>query len=145
MENIIYAGFWKRFAALIIDSILLSVVGFVVSFIAGFIFAMSYPMESSGEAVLSVLTSIIGLALNWVYFAAMESSKMQATLGKLALGIQVADLNGNRISFARATGRYFAKILSGLILGIGYLMAAFTKRKQALHDIIAECLVINRK
>lgn len=145
MENLIYAGFWKRFAALIIDSILLSVVSFVIGFIVGFVFAVGYSAELGREAILSVVSSIVSLAINWVYFAAMESSKMQATLGKLALGIQVTDLNGNRISFGRATGRYFAKILSGLILGIGYLMAGFTKRKQALHDIISECLVINKK
>lgn len=72
----------------------------------------------------------------------MESSAKQATLGKMALGIVVTDLEGARIGFGRATGRYFAKILSGLILGIGFLMAAFTERKQGLHDIIAGTLVV---
>ncbi len=78
----------------------------------------------------------------WLYFALMESSPRQATLGKQALGIMVTDLAGQRISFARATGRFFAKILSGLILWIGYVMAAFTERKQALHDLLASCLVV---
>jgi uncharacterized RDD family membrane protein YckC len=79
-----------------------------------------------------------------LYYSLMESSPWQATLGKRALGLQVTDLHGNRISFGRATGRYFAKIVSGLTLSIGYLMAGFTRRKQALHDIISECLVIRR-
>jgi uncharacterized RDD family membrane protein YckC len=72
----------------------------------------------------------------------MESSSKQATLGKLALGIVVTDLNGNRISFGRATGRYFGKIVSGMIFAIGYIMAGFTEKKQALHDMIASCLVV---
>lgn len=78
----------------------------------------------------------------WLYHALMESSAKQATLGRMALGIRVTDLNGNRIGFGRATGRYFAKILSALILGIGFLMAAFTAKKQALHDIPAGTLVV---
>jgi uncharacterized RDD family membrane protein YckC len=72
----------------------------------------------------------------------MESSKHQGTVGKLILKIKVTDTSGNRISFARATGRYFGKILSGMILLIGYIMAGFTERKQALHDILAGCYVI---
>jgi uncharacterized RDD family membrane protein YckC len=72
----------------------------------------------------------------------MESSARGATLGKMALGLRVVDLNGDRIGFGRATGRYFGKIVSGLILGIGYFMAAFTQQKQALHDIMAGCLII---
>jgi uncharacterized RDD family membrane protein YckC len=72
----------------------------------------------------------------------MESSAKQATVGKMALGIIVTDLDGRRIGFGRATGRYFAKILSALTLGIGFLMAGFTERKQALHDMVASCLVI---
>jgi uncharacterized RDD family membrane protein YckC len=74
----------------------------------------------------------------------MESSVKQGTVGKMILGIKVTTINGGRISFARATGRFFAKILSSLFLFIGYIMAAFTQRKQALHDIIAETLVIER-
>jgi uncharacterized RDD family membrane protein YckC len=87
--------------------------------------------------------SILVVAVaGWLYFAMMESSNKMATLGKMAIGIKVTDLNGNRISFGRATGRYFAKILSGMILMIGYIMAGFTEKKQALHDMIASCLVV---
>ena len=74
----------------------------------------------------------------------MLSSEKQATVGKMVLGIVVTDINGGPISFARATGRHFAKWLSALILGIGFLMAAFTEKKQALHDMIADTLVVNR-
>jgi uncharacterized RDD family membrane protein YckC len=76
-----------------------------------------------------------------LYFAIMESSSIQATVGKLAVGVVVTDLNGERISFLRATGRYFAKILSAMILMIGYIMVGFTERKQGLHDMIASTLV----
>jgi uncharacterized RDD family membrane protein YckC len=71
----------------------------------------------------------------------MESSSYQATLGKMVCGMKVTDLSGNRISFERATGRHFAKYLSGLILCIGYIMVGFTERKQGLHDLLAGTLV----
>jgi uncharacterized RDD family membrane protein YckC len=73
----------------------------------------------------------------------MESSSRQATVGKIALGLRVTDLNGERITFLRATGRYFGKIISGMILYIGFIMAAFTEKRQALHDLMAECLVVS--
>ncbi len=83
-------------------------------------------------------------AIGWLYFALMESSKNQGTLGKMALGLKVTDMDGNKISFGRATGRYFSKILSGMILMIGYIIAGFTDKKQALHDMIASCLVLRK-
>jgi len=88
---------------------------------------------------------MIALLLQWLYYAYLESGEKQATWGKQALGIYVTDLTGNRITFGRASGRFFAKIVSGLIpLGIGFIMAGFTDRKQALHDMIASCLVLRR-
>jgi uncharacterized RDD family membrane protein YckC len=87
---------------------------------------------------------MLALMLSWVYYASLESSAWQATLGKKILGLKVTDLAGNRITFGRASGRFFAKILSGMILGIGFLMAGFTERKQALHDILAGCLVLRQ-
>ena len=87
---------------------------------------------------------IFGIVIDWLYYSLMESSLNQATLGKMALGLKVTDLNGNRISFGRATGRYFGHYLSALILGIGYLMIAFSEKKQGLHDMIAETLVVKR-
>ena len=71
-----------------------------------------------------------------------QRSPWQATLGKKAIGIQVTDLDGERISLARALGRYFAKILSGLILYVGFFMAGWTRRKQGLHDMVAGTLVV---
>jgi uncharacterized RDD family membrane protein YckC len=122
-----YAGFWNRFIALLIDSIILAIISAIINFIFN-----------------EWLASTIGIFLGWLYFAGMESSERQATIGKSAMGIYVTGLNGERISFLRATGRYFAKILSALIFFIGYIMAAFTARKQALHDILASTLVYKR-
>jgi len=85
------------------------------------------------------------MVLQWLYFALMESSKTQGTVGKLVLKIKVTDYEGNRISFARATGRYFGKILSGMIMMIGYIMAGLTERKQALHDMLASCYVMKEE
>jgi uncharacterized RDD family membrane protein YckC len=126
----IYAGFWKRAVAIIIDTIILSVA------LAPFSLLMGWHYFILSSWAISVI-------LNWLYFSLFESGGWMATPGKRLLGIKVTNLSGHRITFGKATGRYFAKILSALILCIGYLMAAFTKRKQALHDIIADTLVIN--
>ena len=85
---------------------------------------------------------LLSIVISWLYFALMESSNKQATVGKIALNLRVTDMAGNRVSFARATGRYFGKYLSGMIFLIGFLMAAFTSKKQALHDVLADTLVI---
>jgi uncharacterized RDD family membrane protein YckC len=86
--------------------------------------------------------SIASLMMNWLYYALFESSSKQATLGKMVCKLVVTDERGSRIGFGRATGRYFGKIISGLILCIGYMMAGWTERKQALHDTMAGTLVI---
>lgn len=150
-----YAGFWWRFLAYIIDSIIISFVSwiFILPIFAIFgisMFSMSqsgYDMDNPalflGPLFMAIIPmAIIGTAAQWLYFSLMESSKHQGTVGKLLFRIKVTDTNGNRISFANATGRYFAKIISGMILMIGYIMAGFTDRKQALHDLIASCYVI---
>ncbi len=90
--------------------------------------------------ILLILGSVL---INWLYYALMESSRQQATLGKMAMNIKVTDIDGKRISFGRATGRHFAKFISDIIINIGYIFAAFTDKKQALHDLITDCLVIN--
>lgn len=125
-----YAGFWNRFVAIVIDSVLLAIVGIITNIL--------FNENAAG---------FVGFLVGWLYFAGLESSARQATIGKSAMGLVVTDTNGNRISFLRATGRYcryFGKILSALILLIGYIMAAFTARKQALHDILASTLVLKR-
>jgi len=81
--------------------------------------------------------------VQWLYFAGMESSTRQATFGKAAMSLRVTDGNGQPLTFGHATGRFFAKIVSGMIpLAIGYIMAGFTAKKQALHDMIASTLVL---
>lgn len=97
-------------------------------------------------AVLFFLALIFAaVAASWLYYAFLESSAHQATLGKMALGLVVTDMQGRRVTFGRASGRFFAKIITGLIpFWIGYIMAGFTDRKQALHDMIASCLVLRR-
>lgn len=153
-----YAGFWLRFVAYLIDDILLSIIGFVISlpFIGTIVFsgiALS-EMEKCEERTFFGIAGIVGVvfllivtitAVSWLYFALMESSKQQATLGKLALGLKVTDMNGEKISFGRATGRFFGKIISGMIFMIGYILAGLTEKKQALHDMMASCLVIREK
>jgi uncharacterized RDD family membrane protein YckC len=129
-----YAGFWRRFAAYIIDSILISVVFWLAVLILGGI-------ADDGGLIVAYILGTIGA---FVYYAGMESSSNQATVGKIALGIQVTDLQGNRVSFGKALGRNLAKILSALILYIGFIMAAFTAKKQALHDMIAGTLVVKK-
>jgi len=100
---------------------------------------------TSGSAVAGLGVTIFLVPIlvgeGWLYFAILEST-FQATLGKRALGLKVTGIDGEPISFGRASLRYFGKILSAAILSIGFLMAAFTKKKQALHDILASCLVI---
>jgi len=121
-----YAGFWTRFLALIIDAIIISVASGIVA---------------AGTMGAGVVVTFFG---PWLYEAFMLSSEWQATVGKRAMSIVVTGIDGKRISFARATGRHFAKYISAFILGIGFIMAAFTAKKQAMHDMIAETLVVNR-
>jgi uncharacterized RDD family membrane protein YckC len=158
-QQFYYAGFWKRFVAYIIDQIIVGVASLLLlvpifALVGVSVFTMhqeelSYDSDAAIGILLALaatyLTLIAAMWLcKWLYYALMESSGQQGTLGKMALGIKVADMSGNRISFGRATGRYFAKIISSLTLTIGYMMAGFTQQKQALHDIVAGCLVINK-
>ena len=137
-----YAGFWVRFCAAFIDGIVVNIIGMIVGFIVGFIVGMTLGSTEAVQGLAGLLGGIIGIIISWLYFALMESSPKQATLEKQALGIKVTNLDGRSISFGQATGRYFAKFISTLILLIGYVMAAFTKKKQALHDIMASTLVV---
>jgi len=132
-----YAGFWKRFAARFIDGLII-LAGYFIVFMF-IVYAVGTQLSSA--AIISIY--ILSIFINWLYFAVMESSPRQATLGKMALGIKVTDLNGNKIGFGNATGRYFGKIISAIFLGIGFIMVAFTQKKQGLHDMLADCLVVN--
>ncbi len=139
LEN--YAGFWLRAAAYIIDGVVAYIIILIFFLVSGLgIMGFSGDESEVGIGILGPIGLVlIGILL---YYPLMESSKWQATLGKRAVGIIVTDLDGRRISFGKALGRFFAKFLSALILDIGFIMAGFTERKQGLHDIIAGTLVI---
>jgi len=147
--RVAYAGFWLRAVAYLIDNLLLGFVlgnlllrplmgrpGGIPADDPWFLFKNTSP-----QITALMLLFLMG---NWVYFSLCESSKWQATIGKKVLGLMVVDLQGKRLSFGRASGRFFAKILSSMTFMVGFLMAGFTKRKQALHDIVAGCLVIKK-
>ena len=121
-----YATFGQRFVAILIDFAILSV--------------------ATGSVVAATLGMgvTLGFLAPWLYEAFMMSSEWQATVGKRFMSIIVTDMDGKRLSFARATGRHFAKYISVFLLGIGFIIAAFTAKRQALHDMIAETLVVKR-
>ena len=160
MKNVHYAGFWIRLVAYLIDMIILLIVlliaGSIVAGLTGGILDVS--TEDLDLTQLNVLTedldlnqvedfarivgTILGFVIQWLYFALQFSSKKQATLGMRAVGVKVVDYNYKRISFANATGRFFGMILSGFIIYIGFIMIAFTKRKQGLHDFMCKTYII---
>jgi len=138
----IHAGFWRRCAAYTIDYFITFVASYLVGLIAGF--ALAAGQGAAGMMAAPTVGGILGLVVGWLYFALQESSAQQATLGKRALGIKVTDGNGMRIGFGRATGRFFGKLLSGLIFAIGFMLAGWTEKKQALHDMLASTLVVRK-
>jgi uncharacterized RDD family membrane protein YckC len=141
-----YAGFWRRFVASLIDGILMNIVQMIVSTVFGVSAFSGFDTEkfANGISPSLIIANILSLGIGVAYYAYFESSEKQATLGKQAMGLVVTDLNGERLSVMNAVGRYFAKIPSALILGIGYFMQPFTDKKQALHDMIAGTLVYKK-
>lgn len=147
-KSIVYAGFWFRAVAYFLDT---STLGFVLGGIVlrpillknhvGPSFQDAWKFYTGDSPQATALLLLIQLA-SWLYFAAFESSRWQATPGKKVLGLRVTDLEGKRLSFIRASGRYFGKIISWLLLGLGFVLAGFTEKKQALHDMLASCLVL---
>jgi uncharacterized RDD family membrane protein YckC len=153
-----HAGFWKRVAAYVLDAIILYIPQLIIQKAFGVDAAQAAlkqaAIDAAGNMQLVLAAQerfyaamwpaiLLSFVIGWLYFAICESSAWQGTLGKLALGIRVTDMQGRRISFPRALGRYVAKLLSFLILGIGFLMVAWTRRKQGLHDMICDTLVLN--
>jgi uncharacterized RDD family membrane protein YckC len=147
-----YAGFWRRFWSYVIDRFVLGVVFAPVGLL---VLTPLLATESAGwtdtDLPAETITAIIGAALtvaflamlgSWLYYALLQSASRQATLGQMALGIRIADLEGRRVSFGRASGRYFATVLTGLTFGLGYLLMFFTARKQTLHDLVASTVVL---
>ncbi len=157
--GVLYAGFWLRVVAAIIDGLILT-----VPFAAIFLLLMASALPSLIHAneqepltiVMTILPrllllGVIYLAGSWLYWSLMESSEWQATLGKKALGVYVTDLAGNRATFGRTSGRFFAgrgigmiPYLGGLYFLISCILAGFSEKKQALHDMIANCLVMRK-
>ncbi|WHZ07448.1 MAG: Serine/threonine protein kinase [Cytophagales bacterium] len=159
LMNATYAGFWLRFVAVIIDGILIAIVrSLLVLPILGVMgIGLAHDVQhldtEDPSSVLPIVGTIIAFAgismlistVIWVlYYTLMESSKYQATVGKLALGLIVTDESGNKLDFAKALIRNLCKIISSMIMCIGYIMAGFTEKKQGLHDIIAKTLVVKK-
>jgi uncharacterized RDD family membrane protein YckC len=160
---VVYAGFWLRFVAFIIDALILGIpMGMILfSYLAssGLLNSMASFPPVSPDRVARILGtglllrfSLLAIVIEWLYYALLESSAWQATLGKKALGLYATDLAGNRMTFGRATGRYFGMVLFRIIPLMGPLLlfpidcicAGVTEKKQALHDIMAGCLVIRK-
>jgi uncharacterized RDD family membrane protein YckC len=156
-----YAGFWLRFAALLVDRAILSAAAaFMVIPAIIIIVAIGVNLSDikqpedlllQGNLLkvsmlvgIIVVLSLFNLVIGWLYYSLMESSKYSGTVGKIAVGIKVTDMYGERITFGRASGRFFAKIISNFTFLIGYIMAGVTDKKQALHDLIANCLVVKK-
>lgn len=132
------APFASRAAALLVDVV---AVQLMVVPLVGLLLLFARSGGPSAHASGDIAAGVFLLAF-WLYFARLESSQRQATWGKRLLGIKVCDLQCQRISMARASGRFFGKLLSVLLYGIGFLIAPFTRRKQALHDLMAGTLVV---
>jgi uncharacterized RDD family membrane protein YckC len=157
LPHVEYAGFWLRFVALLIDNVVLGLgvvlVLIPLIFLTGLRTFLDdfHPNEDMSNVgiftlmVFAFLLATASLVLTWLYHALMECSEWQATLGKKALGLVVTDMAGQRIGFGRATGRHFGKMLTNMVPAfLGYIMAGFTEKKQALHDMLAGCLVFRR-
>jgi uncharacterized RDD family membrane protein YckC len=153
-----YAGFWLRVVASLIDGIIMGaamgvllVPLFLLTGMGARLNGMAQrggqpdPALVIGFFGMILVSVVVSILIQWLYHAYLESGETQATWGKQVLGVYVTDLTGNRVTFGRASGRFFAKMVTGMIpLGIGYVMAGFTERRQALHDMIASCLVLRR-
>lgn len=151
-DDVVLAGFWRRLAAWFIDSLIVTVAYYIVAFIGVMIIgvggsAMLRDADSGGMTAMFGIMAVVYLAyplISAAYFAGFESSGKQATLGKMAVGIKVADVDGRRLTLGRALLRWLAAVLNYLTLYIGYLIVAFTQRKQGLHDMVVGTLVVDR-
>jgi len=148
--EVVYAGFWKRTAAYALDSVIAGMVSGIIGAIIGAAFGAgllgSGNMAGNEGKLIAVqlIGNLIGMLIGAAYFAGFHSSSSMATLGKMAVGIKVVRSNGERVSFLRGVGRYFALFVSTLLLMIGFFMAGFTERKRALHDMLCDTLVVDK-
>lgn len=135
--EVLFAGFWRRVAAYLIDLVVVVGVQAAVS-------AVVIVVSDGDLRTIANIAPVCSL-IAWAYYALLESSPARGTLGKIALNLFVSDLRGDPISFYRASARYWLKIFSSLLLGTGWLLVAFTPRKQGLHDLLSGCLVLRRR
>jgi len=144
-SGIVYAGFWRRLAAFLADAVIIN----MVSGIIGMMFRIG-TFKGPGDAAMggsvhySGAELLLPMALAAIYFTWFHASGHMASPGKMAVGIKVVRPRGERLTFARAFGRWAGVVLSGFILTVGCLMAAFTGRKQALHDMMCDTLVVDK-
>jgi uncharacterized RDD family membrane protein YckC len=132
-----YAGFWRRMIALLIDYIALYLPTLYISYFAGYMLR-----GHLGYYKIVLVGIIISLLVAWLYWTLCESSPWQASLGKRLMGIFVTDIDGERLTFAQSGKRTICKVLSLLPFGLGFAAAAFTTKKQALHDLITDSVVV---
>ncbi|KAF1015003.1 MAG: hypothetical protein GAK31_02491 [Stenotrophomonas maltophilia] len=144
--DVVYAGFWKRVAAYLIDYVIVTVATWIIAAVVLLAVggASGFSPGNTAGVAAQLLNVFLSLALGIGYYAGFHASAGGATPGKMAIGIKVVRANGERISFMRGVGRFFGSILSSLILCIGFVMAAFTERKQGLHDMICDTVVVDR-
>ena len=151
-EDVVYAGFWRRTAALFIDSMLVGIAYYAIIIVGMLVVGIGSlgaleNMDSLGGGAIGGIIAVIYLAyplVSALYYVGMESSATQATLGKMAVGIKVTDVEGRRLGRGQALGRWFSHLLCYLTLYIGYIMAGLTERKRGLHDMVASTLVVDR-
>ncbi|HKC20525.1 MAG TPA: RDD family protein [Candidatus Dormibacteraeota bacterium] len=135
-SDVAYAGFWRRVLAYLIDGTFLAGVQSLI------VLGVLMVAPDNLQAILNIAP--VSLLVGWAYFMVMESSPARGTLGKMALNLYVGDKHGDPITFRRALARNLLKILSGLLFGIGFVVAAFSPKKQALHDVLAGTLVLRK-
>lgn len=141
---IAYADFLPRVGAYLLDGLFCGVLGLILQVGLAMMFGLVSGGEEGAMAAGSGLGSLLTLLLTLFYFVGYETSDKQGTWGKQIVGIKVTDLHGRRISTGQAVGRFFAKIITNLTCGIGYLLPLFTDRKQTLHDLICGCLALKK-
>jgi uncharacterized RDD family membrane protein YckC len=149
MQEIVYASFWRRLAAVCIDHLLYGTtivcIGFVLMFPAFILgFMAMFSMATITLFTVSLWLGVLALLISshWLYYAGFEASSLQATPGKLALGLRVCDEQFQRLTLRRSTIRYISHFLSALLLYFGYLISFFTAKRQTLHDMISDSLVV---
>jgi uncharacterized RDD family membrane protein YckC len=143
-QAMVYADFFPRVGAAILDGIFIGVIGMMLQFGLAILFGVASGGDEALIGVGSLLGSLLSFVLSIVYFVGYETSAKQGTWGKQIVGIKVTDIDGRPITTGRAVGRFFAKIISNLTCGIGYLLPLFTEKKQTLHDLICGCLALKK-